>query len=143
MKAVDTYEYVSMLKDLVEEGKEVNMTISGSSMSPFIIHHRDKIFFKAPDRELKKGDIVFFQRDSGQYVVHRICKVKKEGYYIVGDGQTEIEGPVRPDQIFARVTRVERKGRIIKEGDFWWRFFETVWLWVLPICPLIVKLYNR
>ena len=79
MKAVDTYEYVSMLKDLVEEGKEVNMTISGSSMSPFIIHHRDKIFFKATDRELKKGDIVFFQRDSGQYVVHRICKVKKEG----------------------------------------------------------------
>ena len=35
MKFVDTIEYVSMLKTLTEEGKEVRMTVSGSSMSPF------------------------------------------------------------------------------------------------------------
>ena len=31
MKVVDTKEYVSVLKELVEEGKEVSMLIAGSS----------------------------------------------------------------------------------------------------------------
>ena len=37
MKKVDTFEYVSVLKELVEEGREVSMLISGSSMSPFLL----------------------------------------------------------------------------------------------------------
>lgn len=35
MKVVNTREYVSMLRELTEEGKEVSMLIAGSSMSPF------------------------------------------------------------------------------------------------------------
>ena len=80
MKQVDTYEYVYVLKELVEEGREVSMIISGSSMSPFLCHERDRVFFKAPDRPLRVGDMVFFQRRSGQYVLHRICKVKDGSY---------------------------------------------------------------
>lgn len=122
MKVVDTREYVGMLKELTEEGREVSMLIAGSSMSPFLIHERDMIYFKKPDRELKKGDMVFFQRRSGQFIMHRIWKVRPEGYYIVGDAQTQIEGPVERDQIFARITKVRRKGsgwnREISGGNF-------------------------
>ena len=32
MKVVDTREYVGMLKELTEEGKEVSMMVFGSSM---------------------------------------------------------------------------------------------------------------
>ena len=46
MKVVDTREYVGMLKELTEEGREVSMLIAGSSMSPFLIHERDMIYFK-------------------------------------------------------------------------------------------------
>ena len=35
MRIVDTGEYVSMLKGLVEEGREVSLMLSGSSMAPF------------------------------------------------------------------------------------------------------------
>ena len=35
MKFVNTQEYVSMLRELTEQGREVNMLISGNSMSPF------------------------------------------------------------------------------------------------------------
>ncbi len=142
MKQVDTYEYVSVLKELVEEGREVSMIISGSSMSPFLCHERDRVFFKAPDRPLRVGDMVFFQRRSGQYVLHRICKVKDGGYYIVGDAQTAIEGPVSREQIFALVTRVQRKGRILAPGDFWWEFFARVWVRLIPLRPLLVRAYG-
>ena len=46
-------------EELVEQGREVRMVISGSSMAPFLIHGRDSIFFRAPARELRKGDIDF------------------------------------------------------------------------------------
>ena len=111
MKKVDTKEYVSMLRELTESGKEVSMLIAGNSMSPFLIHERDSICFKKPDRKLRRGDMVFYQRPDGQYVMHRIYKVSAEGYYIVGDAQQDIEGPVKREQIFALITRVRRKGK--------------------------------
>lgn len=141
-RLVDTREYVSALRELTEEGREVSLLISGSSMSPFLIHARDYIYFRKPDRELRRGDMVFFQRDSGQFVMHRILKVKKDGFYIVGDGQTQVEGPVRSNQIFGLVFCVQRKGKKISPGDFWWEFFAHAWLDLLPLRPFLAKCYG-
>ena len=143
MKKVDTKEYVSMLRELTESGKEVSMLIAGSSMSPFLIHERDSICFKKPDRTLRRGDMVFYQRPGGQYVMHRIYKVSAEGYYIVGDAQQDIEGPVKREQIFALITKVRRKGKWIAPGDFWWEFFEHVWIRMVLVRRLIIGSYTK
>lgn len=140
MKLIDTTTYIDELRRLVENDKEICLTISGSSMSPFLIHRRDSIFFSKPKRPLKKGDMVFYQRTDGAYVMHRICKIKGDEYYMIGDAQITIEGPLRREQIFALVTKVKRKGKIIQPGDFWWWFFEFVWLKLIPLRPYIVKL---
>lgn len=132
MRTIDTREYISALRELTEQGKEVSLLISGNSMSPFMVHQRDTICFKKPDRELKKGDMVFYQRVNGQFIMHRIWKVKEDGFYIVGDAQQEIEGPVKREQIFAVVTKVKRKGKWIEPGNFWWEFFEHVWINIVP-----------
>lgn len=140
MKVVDTRTYLSVMRELTEEGKEVSLVITGSSMAPFLIHGRDSILFKKPERELKKGDMVFYQRETGQYVMHRIRKVKPEGYYIIGDGQTAIEGPVSEKQIFAVVIKVCRKGKWLEAGDFWWEFFAHVWINIIPFRRIVDKL---
>lgn len=142
MKTIDTRGYVSALRELTDEGREVRMLISGSSMSPFLAHGRDSICFRKPDRPLRRGDMVFFQRTNGQFVMHRVCRVRPEGYYLVGDAQTQIEGPIQREQIFALITRVNRKGRWLGPEDFWWRFFETVWLGLIPLRPALVRLYG-
>ncbi len=141
-RVVDTREYVSVLKELSDEGKVVSMRIAGSSMSPFLCHNRDYIFFTKPDRPLRRGDMVFYQRGTGQYVMHRIWKQDSRGFYIVGDAQTVIEGPVREDQIFALIIKVQRKGKILQPGDFWWEFFEHVWIRIVPVRRIILKLYS-
>lgn len=141
-KEIDTAAYLDVLKELVEEGKAVSITVVGSSMSPFLIHRRDRVFFEKPDRPLRRGDIVFFQRRNGRYVMHRIWKIKKDGLYIVGDAQTEIEGPISREQIFARITQCERNGRMIGAGDFCWEFFEKIWIRIVPARPLIWKCYG-
>ena len=72
---VDTREYVTVLKEMTEQGLEVAMTVSGTSMEPFLTHERDKIYFRKAEGLMKKGDMVFFQRKTGEYVMHRIMKV--------------------------------------------------------------------
>ena len=141
MRRVDTQEYLTILKDLVQQGKEVSLLVSGNSMSPFLIHERDYVYFRKPNRPLKPGDIVFFQRKTGQYIMHRIWKVKPEGLYIVGDAQTVIEGPVAEAQVFAVITRVQRKGKWISPGDFWWEFFEHVWIHIIPFRHVMMRIY--
>ncbi len=146
VRKIDTQAYISALRGLVREGKEVNVTVSGSSMAPFLIHHRDSVSMKAPDRPLRTGDVVFYQRDSGQYVMHRIIRVHETAdglrYDIAGDGQTEIESGIRPDQIFAYIFSVKRKGRKNAPGSFWWEFFEKVWPRIIPFRRTVIRAYG-
>ena len=142
MSRLGTREYIDILRTVIDEGKEVNMRVLGSSMAPFVVHERDTIYFKRPERKLKKGDIAFFQRNNGQYVVHRIYKIKGDEYYFVGDNQTLIEGPIEKGQIFAIVTRVIRKGKEIRPGDPWWLFFEKIWINMIPLRRITIKAYG-
>lgn len=140
MAMIDTREYLDTLRGIVEEGHEASMVIAGNSMSPFLIHQRDVICFRKPDGPLRVGDMVFYQRRSGRYVMHRICRVRPEGFYLVGDGQTEIEGPISRDQIFARIVKVRRKDRWLEPGSFWWEFFARVWIRIIPLRPVFIRL---
>lgn len=142
MKKIANNEYFSVLKELVEEGKEVSLLVSGNSMFPFLVNERDYILFRKPTENLKKGDMVFYQRLDGQFVMHRICSVKKEGFYIIGDGQYSIEGPVMREQIFAIITKVKRNGKWIKSGNLTWVFFQYIWINIIPIRSKIIRIYN-
>ena len=76
VRTIDTQAYLTVLRELVEDGNSVSLNVSGMSMFPFLEHERDTVYFEAPKRNLQKGDIVFYQRSNGQYVMHRIYKVK-------------------------------------------------------------------
>lgn len=142
MRELDTSEYVSMLRELAESGHEVSVPIRGGSMSPFLEDGRDTAYFSAPQRELRVGDIVFFQRENGAYILHRICRIADGGYYIVGDAQLNPEGPVPRESIFGLVTQVRRKGKTLSQGDFVWDFFAGFWLRKLPKRERLLKLYG-
>ena len=75
-------------------------------------------------------------------VMHRIYNVKKEEYYLIGDAQTVIEGPIQREQIFAVVTKVKRKGEWIVPENFRWKFFVHVWLNIIPLRETIIKTYR-
>ena len=143
MRELDTREYISTLRDLVREGHDVSLIVSGSSMSPFLIHHRDTIIFGPVIRPLQSGDMVFYERPTGQFVMHRIRWVRPEGLYLIGDAQTQTEGPLSPSCVFAIVKAVRRKGRLLDNKSWQWRFFATIWLRVIPMRPLIIKFYKK
>ena len=78
VRIVDNQEYMKVVRSLLEEGKEVPLVVTGNSMMPFLIDRRDQVLIKKPDRPLKKGDIAFFQRENGQYILHRIHFMRKD-----------------------------------------------------------------
>lgn len=141
-RTVNAREYIAMLADLAEDGREVSMIVTGSSMNPFLCHGRDVVFFSRPDRPLRPGDMVFYKRADGQYVMHRIVRqYDQQRFDMIGDAQLDIERGVSRGQIFALVTRVQRKGKEIGPGNFWWVFFAHVWRRMIPVRRAVMALY--
>ena len=113
-REVDTAEYMCMLRELIGQGHRVSVRVAGNSMSPFLKHGRDTVFFAAPDSEIKKGDIVFYTRPNGQYIMHRVCRVNPDGSLdISGDAQCVMECgvPMNTGVMVSQSSIIYRNGR--------------------------------
>ena len=53
MKQVDAREYIGILRELTEEGRQVSLIVAGNSLAPFLIHGRDTVWFEKPKCPLK------------------------------------------------------------------------------------------
>lgn len=142
VRKIENQVYLPILKEMIMQGKDVRLTVSGNSMAPFLIHERDSVLLTKARYPLKKGDIVFYQRNNKQYILHRIIKKDKDGYYITGDHQNILEY-VKEKQIFAVVKKVHRKGKWLKEYDFWNLFFKYIWIRMIPIRNIVQKVYQK
>ena len=140
-RIVDIDAYMPVLRELLAQGQSVSLTVTGESMSPFLRHGRDQIRLAAVTAPPKRGDMVFFRRRNGQYIMHRVLRRMPDGNYaVIGDGQQQVEFPIAPEQIFAVVTQVCRKGVWLGPESFWWRFFAGPWLTLLPLRPLLRRM---
>lgn len=146
LRQMDAQSFLPALLEVVEQGQDVPLLISGSSMTPFLVHGRDTILISPIRRSLRRGDMVLYRRANGYYVMHRIWRVRQTNgakvYYFVGDAQTEIEGPLQREQLLGHITAVCRKGTWLNPGSLWWEFFEHMWLWLRPVRPVIRKVYG-
>ena len=134
-------EYRRLLKE-EHRIEALPLVVSGSSMSPFLIHGRDTVYLSRLTRQVRRGDILLYQRRSGKYVLHRVWKVCPGSYTMVGDNQTVLEPGIRDDQIIAIVTAADRKGKRMAPGGFWWEFFEKVWIRMVPLRRSAQKIYG-
>ena len=142
VRVIEPRLLTEQLPQLLQEAESVPLVISGSSMVPFLVHGRDTVYLSKVAQPLKKGDMIFYRRRGGQYVLHRICKVRDGSYDLVGDGQVAIERGIRPEQILAVVKAVRRKGKLLRKGSFLWEFFEHIWLVLRPFRPGIIRVYS-
>ena len=133
-------ELASIISELLAIGKEVRLTVTGNSMYPFLRENRDSVILKSCSScKLKKVDIVLIVRPNGQYVLHRIVKMNKGGFYILGDAQTRAEGPITPDCLIARVSYIIRNEKTISAGSFTWRALSLCWIILRPARRIIIK----
>lgn len=134
-------EYRQLLQE--HSGLELPLVVTGNSMSPFLVGGRDKVYLTKPEGDFRRGDILLYRRDNGAYVLHRVYRAGTEVLTMLGDAQRVPEPGIRRDQILAVVTRADRKGKILAPGNFWWEFFEKVWIRMVPLRHIVHGIYGR
>lgn len=144
-------KYEQDIEKLLAEGNRIQIKPQGYSMYPVLVPGRDEAIV-APVREegsgerdfthvskLKRGDVVLYRRDQGILVLHRIWKRQGDRFYLVGDNQKEIEGPLRPDQIKGIMVGMVRKSKKISVKNPIYRVLTGIWLWMRPVRPVVSK----
>ncbi len=126
----------------LEKGNYVKLTVSGNSMFPLFANRRDSVVLKQvrDAGEIKKFDIVFYRRLSGQYVLHRVLKKHKTHLIIAGDGETQKEYGVKSSQVFAKVVSFTRKGKEVTINSKYYKIYVFLWNMVFPLRYFILNI---
>ena len=72
-------------EEVIEHDGKLIYCNKGDSMMPLIKEGRDLLVIEKVNGRLKKFDVPLYKRDTGQYVLHRIMKVRKWDYVICGE----------------------------------------------------------
>ena len=126
----------SVIKEVISGGGDVSIIASGTSMEPFIRDKKDKITLRKHQGKLKKGDVPFYKRKNGQFVLHRIIGVDENGYILRGDNQWVKEYDVKDEDVIAVLVSVEKNGKTHSIDGFYCRsyfFFMPVIRWIRRI----------
>ena len=122
-------------EELERTGKIVYTNV-GDSMMPLLREKRDLVIIKKVEQPLKKYDVPLYRRDSGQYVLHRILKVRKQDYVICGDNRYQKETGITDKHIIGVLEGMVRDGKEILVSDWRYRLYVHLWcdfFWVRAI----------
>ncbi|CVI70664.1 hypothetical protein NDGK_01951 [Clostridiales bacterium CHKCI001] len=131
-------EFEAVIQEVLDSGGEFQLYPRGSSMLPLIREGRDWVMLVQKGKTLHPNDIVLYHRKDGSFVLHRIVKVRSDGYVLCGDNQVQLETGIQDHQIIALVKGIGRKGRQVSNQSLWLRLYEWIWC-----CLPFRKLYFR
>lgn len=121
-----------IIRECLDGGRSVSFSPRGVSMLPMLREERDTVELSPITGRLKKYDLPLYQRENGQYVLHRIVKVG-DTYTCVGDNQFQLEPGLCDDQMIAVVTAFTRDGMRIPVSHPGYRLYCRVWHCTRPI----------
>lgn len=116
-------------------------TNKGDSMMPLLRENRDLIHIRKTEGRCKKYDVPLYKRDSGQYVLHRILKVREKDYVLCGDNRRHREYGIEDRHIIGVLEGVTRDGKYIPVTDRKYRIYVHLWcdLFYLRAAVLFVR----
>lgn len=120
-------DYAAVIREVLDSGGEFTLYPRGTSMLPLIMQERDSVTLEQPQGALHRGDIAFYQRENGQYVLHRIIGERDGTFTMCGDNQLAPEYGVKPEQIIAKAAYITRKGSKITPRSLPYRLYVLLW----------------
>lgn len=125
MNHIDTY---------IAEHGELTMTNVGISMRPMIRQGRDMFtLVRKTEARCRRFDVVLYRRPSGQYVMHRVVKVRPADYVILGDNCVSKEYGIRDEDILGVMTEFVRKGKKYSVEHKGYRAYAGLWYALFPL----------
>ena len=133
MENVQSKEYfvqfeqlMPIIREQLEAGRTVRFNPRGTSMLPMLRQGIDSVVLSPLPERLKKYDLPLYQRDNGQYVLHRIVEAG-ETYTCLGDNQFVLEPGGRHDQMIALVTSFTRGKKEHSVAEPVYRLYCRIW----------------
>lgn len=141
LKAKDIFPIV---KEFLDNGKRIRITVTGNSMYPFLRDSKDSVELSLTEyKDIRFGDILLVLQSDGTYIMHRLIKKRRDYFYTNGDAGRYLEGPLYPRQIIAKVIRVWRREQEIECNHPLWKGLCFSWFLVLPFRKLIIRRYSK
>jgi hypothetical protein len=127
---VSLNELYPIMKEQLESGGTVQLPITGTSMLPLLVWGRDSVeLIKADSYNI--GDIIFYRRDDGHFVLHRIVGKDDKGYVLCGDNQWIKETGILDHHIIAVVKSITRNKKRIDVNNFTYKLYSKIWVAIL------------
>ena len=140
---INNDEFFGRVLEHLDRGQSVTIPVKGFSMLPFIRGEKDLVVLERPSRPYRVGDIVLF-RYAGRYVMHRILSIDGQSVVIMGDGVLENTEKVTPEDIYGRVTEIQRSGRRKLDPDSRFQTFRSrTWRKLLPVRRYLLYIYRH
>ena len=131
------------VEQLLKDGQPVQFPISGWSMYPFLSDQDMVTVYPLEDSKLHVNDVVLYRRINGPLVLHRIIRMTDKEYYLCGDNQTEIEGPLSKEQFYGILKDYSHNQRIIIVSDLSYQIKSNLWRILRPARPIISKTIHQ
>lgn len=121
-----------LFREQLAAGNRVRFFPKGTSMLPMIRQGVDSVTLAPLPERMKKYDLPLYQRDNGQYVLHRILHVGQT-ITCIGDNQYDKETGLREDQMIGLVTAFSRNGKEYSVTDWRYWLYCRVWCYSRPL----------
>ena len=113
-------------EEITKNGRLIYTNV-GDSMMPLLREKRDLLIIEKAGGRLKKYDVPLYRRDSGQYVLHRVLKVRKDDYVICGDNRWQKEYGITDRHIVGVLVGIVRDGEEISVNDTKYKWYVHLW----------------
>lgn len=132
IKETSLDQMIPLIREQLAEGKTVRLAPKGTSMLPLLRQGKDSVVLSPLPDKLRKYDVPLYQRESGQYVLHRVIRVGQT-YTCIGDNQFAEEPGLTHSQMIAVVSAVCRNGKVYPMDALWQKFYCRFWHYTRPL----------
>lgn len=140
VRRISMEQLAPLLEEQLQHGR-AKLPVTGSSMLPMLRNGCDVVELVPLDALPVSGDVLFYRRPSGQYVLHRLIRMEDDQTCLMcGDNQWQRE-LLRVDCVMARVERFTHKGKWIhcKEHQGY-LLYTKIWTALFPVRRPIIAL---
>ena len=140
-------ELYPLIEEQLKNNGEIRFKPRGTSMLPLIRQGKDEVIIKKYKGIYKKYDILFYRRDDGDFILHRLIGFDKNNNPVIrGDNQRWKEYGITDKNIIGVVCSVVRNGRKITSGTFgfnFWVFYSRIYVYFVAALRKIRRTFRR
>lgn len=126
-----------LMEESFNNNLKFELPVNGTSMLP-LLHTGDYVLLESVKTvKIRRRDVVFYKRENGQYVLHRIYRKRGNNLIMLGDNQLNKE-ILNESLVIAKMIGYTHENKFVSIKSFKYRLYSFIWN-IYPLRFLILK----